>query len=344
MRFLYRYIFFSFLLLFCATSRAQIDTIPQTGPIGGFDALINRYFDIEFTKEQRDMLKGKEIEFIYSVDSAGNATLDIINGIEDRGILDSFHNASQNLPAFYPVKNEYAWYKYFLKIQFPDYKNFNNLFYYNENRKFAKTKFADFEMIDVAGSGFEFVFGASGNTYLGKPQEYLQSGLGFMMETMFTTNNGIGIGIPIRYFDNKLKKEFPVDSEREQNERASSVFVGLSLNKKMGDREKSKLIVGVELGWSSHTLSYALHEEDRDWIQVQGFSPGIIAHYSLLIGKHDPTLYYARPALFSNYLNIHAAIRPMIMGLKEATGIMAEIGIGYRFRVADVRDYKLREE
>lgn len=336
------YLILSFLITFAASLHAQTDFL--SGPIGGDNILVNRYLDIEFTKEQRELLEGKEIEFIYSVDSLGNAKLDIINGINDHAILDSFRLASQTLPPFYPWTKESLWYKYFLKIHFPEYTSLNNFFYYEHNKKFAKTKYKDLDTIVVPGAGFEFVIGATANTYLGKPQKYLQSGFGFSMECLFTTNSGIGIGLPIRYFENKLKQDFPVDSEREQNEKASTAFIGLGLSKLVREREKSRLILGLDVGWISHTLSYSLHEEDHDWIQVQGFSPGIVAHYSLMIGKHDPTLYYLRPALFSNYLAVHASIRPMIMTLKEASGIMAEIGIGYRFRLADVRVYKLKDD
>src|SRR5687768_14041642 len=181
MRFIFCSFLFSFLFVFTTNSLAQIDTISEHGPIGGLDVLVNLYYDIEFTKEQRDLLRGKEIEFIFTVDSIGTATLDIINGITDADILDSFRLASQTLPPFHPLKDDYSWFKYFLKIQFPTYNGLNNIVFYEYNKKFAKTKYADFEMIDVPGSGFEFVLGATTNTYLGKPQKYLQPGFGFNM-------------------------------------------------------------------------------------------------------------------------------------------------------------------
>jgi len=73
---------------------SQTDTLNRpTEPIGGVAKPGLEYFKIKFTEEQRKLLKGKELEFIFLVDTLGVAILEHVNGNEDSVIIDSYFSS-----------------------------------------------------------------------------------------------------------------------------------------------------------------------------------------------------------------------------------------------------------
>jgi hypothetical protein len=326
-------------------SVGQADSLTHPGePLGGVQRLALSYYKINFTKEQRKELEGIEIEFLYNVTGDGQATLEKINGINDPFILDSLQHASISLPQFYPlmVNDSPQSFAYFMKIQFPKFTWSEFFSFNNRLSEFTHAKYNDFEYIQTPGLGFEALFSAGTNIYMGAVHNYLTQGLATKFDLTITTNRKFGGSMVIGIYESKIRKEFPIISDRDQDKKAYGASIGIGLNTKIYEKKRSRLLMQLELQVITQSLSQPLNDKDKNFILLTGFSPGISAHYSWRFGKPATSNYYFKPVLFSNMINIYVAIRPVFFKLKEATGIMAEAGIGYRFRLAAVSDYKLR--
>ena len=81
------------ILCFCLmtlTVYGQVDSLNSVpGPKDGVNKLALQFLKINFTAAQRELLEGITLEFIFYVDSTGKATLEDVNGINDRAIFDS---------------------------------------------------------------------------------------------------------------------------------------------------------------------------------------------------------------------------------------------------------------
>jgi len=81
---------FLFLLIgTCLQSQSKDSLNQEVSPIGGLNNLAVQFYGIDFTKDQRKILKEVEVEFIFQVDQEGNPSLSDINGISDKFIIDS---------------------------------------------------------------------------------------------------------------------------------------------------------------------------------------------------------------------------------------------------------------
>jgi len=114
-----------FLIIFLGLSlNAQQDSLNQeVAPKGGVNNLAVKYYGIDFTKEQRQLLKDKEVELIFQVDSEGKHKLSEVNGISDKEIIDSLKQKTKEVENFLPrIRNGIAEPSiYFIKFEFPTY-------------------------------------------------------------------------------------------------------------------------------------------------------------------------------------------------------------------------------
>src|SRR5690554_2449141 len=145
-------IYFTILFCFAFTgfAFAQTDTTSSPPePIGGLERLALRYYDIEFTPEQRQLLKGVEVEMIYFVSDSGVARLESVNGIQNRAIRDSLFARNDDLPRFKPqISRGIAKQTlYFMQMQFPEYILPLQDPLYNSAVLFQKLTMDDFEFI-----------------------------------------------------------------------------------------------------------------------------------------------------------------------------------------------------
>ena len=54
--------------------------------------------------------------------------------------------------------------------------------------------------------------------------------------------------------------------------------------------------------------------------------------------------YYGSPVLLENNLNFHFGLRYIKLSIKDATGLMAELGVSYRMAIKAVNKHKLKDE
>jgi hypothetical protein len=313
-------------LIFAAFhGNCQIDSLnfgPE--PVGGINKLALVYYKIDFTKEQRKALQDKEIEFIYLIDPAGHATLEEINGVVEKAILDSLQQATSRLPRFYPRRvNGIA-------------ESFQQAASYQE------TAYEDFAYIHKSGARLDILFGGVANGFLGSPGKYLGPGGGMKIEIMGIGKKGIGGGLLMSFYGNKLRQNYPIDSDRAQNSAPPTMLVGFGLNKALVKKERREFNAQVEFNYAIQNITASLGENDKDWTQLKGFSPGLVGNYLIQVGKNKTAYYYGSPSIFCHYLNIHGAVRPVFFNLKEARGVMLELGLSYRLGTHFVDEYRLK--
>ncbi len=311
------------------------------GPRGGLNNLALLYYKIDFTPGQRQRLEDVPLEFIYSISEEGVATLEEVNGINDPVIIDSIKN-QQPLPEFYPriVNGRAQSSIYFMKIQFPKYTmQRQRLSRYTHTEKLTLD---DFEYIHKSGRRMDILLGAVVNSFAGNAQEYLKTGGGFKVDLMYVGEKGIGAGLVMSVYGNSHKKPYPINTTRELDKSSPTLLLGAGINKSMHKKERSEWLAQVELCYAMQNISSKVNNKDKDYIMAKGFSPGVVLHYLLQVGKDNLYTYYGNPAMGSHYLNFHAAIRPVFFDLKPASGVMFELGVSYRFSWITPDDYKFK--
>ncbi|WP_266205346.1 hypothetical protein [Pontibacter kalidii] len=315
-------------------------------PIEGIGKVALPFYKINFSKEQKELLQEKEIELIFLISADGTPVLEDVNGIDDAAILDSLRHAATQVSMFYPrtvdgVKESSL---YFLQFQLPKYETKEasmqrqGIF----RTKYKEPVYEDFEYIHKSGQRLDVLMGATANAFLGKPGAYLHPGGGMKVDLMYTGKKGIGGGMVMSFYGNELKQDYPISSSREQNSAPPTLLLGLAANKAFAAKERTEFMAQVELAYAVQNVTPKLEHGDEDWVQLEGFSPGIVLSYLVQLGKDKPGINYGTPSITNHYLNIHAAVRPVFFNLKEATGFMVEVGVSYRLSSHFVDEYRLK--
>ncbi len=315
-------------------------------PIGGISKLALEYYKINFTPEQRKLLHDRELEFIYFIDTAGNPGLEKINGVSDQSILDSLQNVTGRLPRFHPYTADGIPENaiYFMKIKFPGYEEVSVRTLYYNTLPFKRLRMEDFEYIHKSGNRFDILIGGVVNTFAGRMGDYLSSGGGMKMDLLFVGSGNMGAGLNMTMYGNKLLQNYPINSKREQNSAPPIMLLGLSLNKALQKKERSEFNLQLELCYAIQNVTPRLDANDREWTQLRGFSPGIVCNYFFQLGNNKVDCSYGNPSIATHNINFHGAIRPVFLNLREATGIMAELGISYRLGNHFIDDFRLKPQ
>ncbi|HEY9004507.1 MAG TPA: hypothetical protein VIM75_00160 [Ohtaekwangia sp.] len=320
----------------------QVDSTDVSEPEGGLSKLAARYYKIRFTTAQRKILQDLPIEFMYSVDANGNATLEDIRGIDDQAILDSLVTKSIKLPRFQQriVNGTAESYIYFMKLTFPTYNLSNRRTTYFQR----PLTIDDFESIERSHWREDVLISGAANAFAGNASEYLRPGGGFRMEFMYMNEKTIGAGLVMSLYGNSLKKDYPIVTSRAQNNAPPTMFVGGAINKTLVNEERRKLHAQLELCYALQNI-VSRDNANSDYLQLKGFSPALTAHYEMAFGKARIQSWFGkRPALVQNMINFHASARPVFFNLHEASGFMFELGIGYRLGIYSVVGYELKPQ
>jgi len=317
-----------------------IDSVNQeVSPKGGINQLAIKYYGINFTKDQRKRIENIEIEFIYFIDEVGNPTLSEINGVTDSDIVDSLRNKTAELERFNPrIKDGIPETSiYFMKLTFPAYKFTKRTYGLLQGSAYREAKLEDFEYINESGQRFDIVIGGFLNQFLGNPSKYLSTGGGMRADINYSGKNRIIYGLNLSFAENGLRLDYPINSTRKQASPTSG-FVGCSIGKWFNNFN-----IQGEISAAVHNLTEKIGDNDPDWVQLQGWSPGIIINYTILLGKQNPLYYYGTPSLLENNLDLHFGVRYVKYSLKEASGLMTELGVSYRMTVKRVEAYKFKD-
>lgn len=339
-----KYLIPKLLLLICLLrSNAQVvDSLNQNvSPKNGLNQLAIKYYGIDFTKEQRKEIENVEIEFIYSIDEYGNPVLAEINGVKNQEIIDSLIQKTKDVENFKPqIRNGKPEPSiYFMKLTFPTYKFNQNTYGILQGSAYNEAKLEDFEYLIKSGQRFDMTIGGLANQFIGKPSQHLGLGGGMKIDLGYAGKNNLMYGLNMSFYGNKLKKEYPINSTREQFKAPPTLLVGLIFGKWY-----DKFNIQGEINIGIQNITEKIGENDPDWVQLNGWSPGLIVNYPIKFGKTNQMYYYGAPSLLENNLNIHLGIRYIKLSLKEATGLMAELGFSYRMSLKGIKEYKLKDE
>ena len=321
---------------------AQVqDTLNQdAAPKGGVNALAIHYYGIDFSKAQREILKEKEIEFIFLVDEKGQATLKEVNGISDGDIMDSLRQRTLTVEPFLPrIKNGIAESSiYFMQLTFPGYKMTQQKFGFLMGAAYTEAKLEDFEYVHRSNSRVDVLFSGMVNQYIGNPTAYLGLGGGFKTEVSIADKRKWIYGLNMSFYGNKRKDDYPISTPRDQFSTPPTLIVGVNFGKWV-----NRFNIQAELDFGIQNVTERLGNNDEDWVQLKGWSPGIVLNYPIRLGKESTMYYYGAPSLFSHNLNLHFGFRYMKFSLAEASGFMVELGVGYRMSIVSVQEYRLKE-
>lgn len=323
--------------------QAQIqDSVNQeVSPKGGINNLAVKYYGIDFNKEQRLLLKDQEVEFIFQIDERGNPNLSEVNGINNIAIIDSLKNKTRNIENFNPrIRNGVAEPSiYFMQLVFPTYKMTKSSFELLRGSAYNEARLEDFEYIKKLNTRFDLIIGGMANQFIGKPANHLGFGGGMKIDMSFTDKKKYLYGLNMSFYGNKLKKEYPLNTNREQFSAPPTLLVGAIFGKWF-----NRINIQSEFNVAIQNITEKIGDNDPEWIQLKGWSPGIVVNYPIKLGRENPMYYYGSPTLFLNNLNLHFGLRYLFLSINEASGLMAELGISYRMTLKGVKEYKLKDE
>lgn len=336
-----RLILFSLLLALPGYLLAQEEGYREVEPVGGITQLALRYFKIDFSKDQRRQLEDNELELIFMVDEVGNAMLEKVNGTADQAIIDSLYNKTLTAAKFIPqqVDGKDVPSVYFMILRFPKYRTTasRNTF----DWRFGKPRLDDLEYY-ILGGRWDMLIGGVMNQFTGRPSDFLKTGGGVKFDFIFAGAKNFGMGMIMSAYGNASKKDYPISTLRPQDYAPSTVIIGLATHHRLMEMERREVNLQLELAYASQNI--VSREDGSDyWLQVRGFSPGVSLNYMIQLGKKSLSNYYYEPIILSHHLNVHMSMRYLSLDLREATGLMFEIGLAYRMRMNFFKDLKFKD-
>ncbi len=312
----------------------------EASPQGGVDALALEYYRIDFTKAQRQKLRDVRIEFIYRIDEQGIPTLAEINGVTDRDIVDSLRSRTPMLPRFNPrIEGGTPQSSlYMMQLTFPAYPAPQRMAEGLPTYAYQEAKLEDFEYIHKSGQRFDMNLGGVANLFAGRAGQYLAPGGGMKIELAYTAGNGLLYGLNMSFYGNRLKQEYPLAVSREQLPAPVTLLIGVVFGKWF-----NRFSAQLELNLAYQNVTERLGDIDTAWVQLNGWSPGLVINYPLQLGRERPQYAYGSPVLLAHHLNFHLGVRPVFLSIREATGVMLEVGVSYRMAFHMVDKYKLKD-
>lgn len=327
------------LIIFSGQLTAQTqDTINQEAqPPKGVEHLAIHYFGIEFSKEQRSRLENKELELIFFIDALGQPELSEINGITDADLIDSLKQKTLKVGLFSPrIEQGVAVPSiFFMKIVYPRYRM---LEYQDMGTRYFLTRLEDFESIEKSSHRFDMTGSMVANQWLGPPASHLHLGGGMKIDLSITGAKHFLYGLNMSFYSNKMKLPYSIQTPRTFLKAPPTILIGGTIGRWFGKNN-----VQLEFNYAAQNVTDKIGDPDPDWVQLEGWSPGLLFNFPIQLGQDKPMYYYGAPTLFANQLNLHIGFRYFHLSLQEASGIMMELGVGYRLTVHGVQEYRLKE-
>ncbi|MBL0743440.1 hypothetical protein [Chryseolinea lacunae] len=298
-------------------------------PEGGVSNLTLLYYKIDFRPSQRITLNNSSLELIFMVDALGRASLDNVKGTQDKSILDSLYSRASTLPRFTPrtVNGEAVASSYSFTLVYPRYESHGAV---PEERPHQDRPLTadDFQGAEVA-ERVDIVIGGVVNGFGGSAQGYLGVGGGMKIELMMRGKNKFGGGIVMNFYGNPSRRDYPISTPQPQNKTPVTLLVGLAVSRDVIVEDRREVILQMEINYAMQNISPS-SQDQNDYVQLKGFSPGFTLHYALPLGKQKLSMDSYRPILYKHHVDFHAALRPVFYNVHEATGVMWEAGVSYR--------------
>lgn len=324
---------------------AQIDPgNSHATPKGGMAAVALVYYKIDFSKEERAHLRTHEAELIFGVSETGVAKLEKVNGIGILSIIDSMKRVDHKLPLFNPemIDGVAQPTVFFMMIQWPHYQDRTYAPYPGAYTNIVGLKREMFETIELA-SRFDMIIGGAATNFSGSAGNYLKTGGGVRMDLIFSGRSGWGGGLTMDVTGNAARKEYPIATQYQQSRSLSTLFIGLLGSKVISDNQRGLMQLQAQLCFATHNIVTVDPGLKNKPVQASGFSPALVWSYALPIGQGRMSQYYFSPVFVKNYIEFHAAIRPVFYDVKSANGVCLEAGLSWRLAMIQVRSFKLRE-
>lgn len=326
-------------IVFFSVVQAGAQNNPEPVPLGGLQQLAYPYYNINFTVQQRESLSDKILQLYFEVNEDGSALLERVSGITDTEIIDSLYQV-RSRPSFRPRVIDGVPEKstYLLELEFPRHSESAG---YNEE-VMRRPRMSDFEYIDKSGHTLQFLITGNGNGFSGNASHYLRPGGGLRMDIVFGNSNGTGWGLGMGFSGNRLRRDYPVNTIFEQLDAPATILISLLWNKVFLEKDRYKFMLQLEPSYAAHSIEESDPNTGASGVSFSGFSPSITVHYRVQLGKERIGIGLI-PSINTSALNIHAGIRPMFYNQRQASGLMIEAGIGYRWVADFVADYKYRD-
>lgn len=326
----------------------QVDSLNMSAsPKGGLAALALVYYKIDFAPEEVAYLRLHEAELIFTVNENGKATLEKVNEIEMRSIIDSMMRVNDQLPPFYPevVDGKPRNTLYFMRLRWPHYEDVRQIFPspYNIRHDYFGRRLDEFEFIEYRGPRFDMLIGGVGNTVGGSVTEYNYSGGGVKFDMMFYGQRNWGGGMVMTFHGNRMRKEYPITTVLPQNRSRVTGFIGIAVAKLFDDTPAGQFSIQFEPCFSMQNIVTVDPQVRNKPVQAIGFSPGLVLNYAKTLGRGRMAAYYYQATAIRHFMNFHLALRPMMLDVPQASGILYEAGVSWRLAMRQAVDMKLKE-
>lgn len=311
----------------------------EVSPKNGITDLALVYYSIDFSKEQRKILNDKELELLFKIDESGSPELYKINGIQDESILDSLKIKSQQVGKFNPrIHNGIPEPSiFFLELTYPSKKLISVSLNPYQQSLFHQIRLEDFEYIEKANFGSDIVIGLLTNQFTGSPARYSKLGAGMKINMTFTDHKNYIYGLNLSTYFNQKKRDYSLYTDREQLSSRSTALLGIIFGKWFG-----KFNIQAEANYAVQNVTERYDTRDKGWTQFKGWSPGAVFNYPIMLGTEKPLYYYGSPSLLSHNLNLSFGIHYLQFSHREASGVMAELGVAYRMTFRGIKEYRLK--
>ncbi len=324
----------SFVLIFLVfSSEIFCQTLPlnrDAEPLGGMMAMDRVFNRIRFNTSQLSILSSREISLVFRVDTAGNAALIEVIGVSDSVIMDSIAVAAESIPRFRPtlragkaipsiyifpmewrIASSPALVPPVTVVQVPHALGLENI----ENIIFRSFRM-DYFAVGV------------GNAYGGNVAGHLRPGGGVSIGALAVSHVGFGAGMVLNAYGNKLYTPYSLATSRPQFTYPATVMLGVVVRREMMHKPGVTLACDLELCMTVQSLTEKVTDPDPDWVQLRGFSPGVVLTLGKTLGKEVVGFSAGKTTLSRREVLFTAGVRPLLYALDAARGILIEVGVG----------------
>jgi len=332
----------------CTQGYSQQDSLNRdAAPSISLNRLVLEYYRIDFEPEIREELTGVELELIYLIDSFGYPYLEEVNGTSNTIIRDSLVERTKVIPLFSPALTDGVPVEslYFIRFSYPSYSQGGQLMEYDLLNRLQNARIEDFEFIEEDGSRFDIPMGIHSNFWSGNAADFLRPGGGMKVDIIGTFKNQVSAGLSLNFFFNRRYNEFDLATNREQLRSTTGALMGLSIGKWIDFRDRKQAFhLNFEANYALLNVTENQGDNDPDWVQFRGFSPGVVLSFPIWTIAKKPIINAFSSGVQYHELASHLAFRPMLMNQNQGSGILFEVGLHYRLSMRYVKDYQLKPE
>ena len=334
-----------FSLLFFSVAILGISQTPKTTfmpaePEGGLDAVLS-FLDkkVKLRRAERREVSNQELYVELEISEEGKVLSAKVVNAPVLSVAQKIQKACMDLPDFIPATYEgieiESLYRFTL--------NYQKQAYFPNPRNLYVPDYDEFAEIIEKPRKFDLYFNGSMNFFGGNIGQRLGLGGGIGFGMLFGGKH-FSAGFDMTIYGNKLRRNFDLEDERKQYKAPPTFYVGLTLAKEWPLNKKRSIQLQSHFNFASMNLIPEEENGNRDFVHFDGFSTGLRCHYLILLGKPKVSVYGAAgPTLFKSFLHVYVGAFGHFLEEQQASGVLGEIGIGYRMRLRGIKEYTLKD-